>query len=137
MTAHIEVVGAVIVRGSRILAARRGPSTRMAGMWEFPGGKVEPGESPRRALSREIDEELGCRILVGDEIVTTSHEDEVGRVTLTTFYCELVDGEPVCTEHAELRWLEPDDLPALDWAPADVPAVASVRARLGSASQEL
>jgi 8-oxo-dGTP diphosphatase len=123
----INVVGAVIDQDGRILCAQRGPGGSLGGMWEFPGGKIENGESPRDALIREIDEELRCEIAVGDEVTTTSHEYDFGVVTLTTFWCELVAGTPTLTEHAEVRWLVPDELHQLEWAPADVPAVEIVR----------
>jgi 8-oxo-dGTP diphosphatase len=117
--AQIEVVGAVLVHGGRILAARRGPDMNLPGMWEFPGGKVEAGETHQEALRRELVEELGCTVEVGERIETTSH----GHVVLTTYYCGLVDGTPEPTEHSELRWVAPDELAGLDWAPADIPAV--------------
>lgn len=96
-------------------------------MWEFPGGKIEPGESPKEALRREIDEELGCVVRVGERVETTSHEYDFGIVTLTTFYCELVSGTPTLSEHAAVRWLPPAELGELEWAPADVPAVAKIQ----------
>lgn len=125
-TRHITVVGAVIEVGGEVLCARRstGPLT---GLWEFPGGKVEPDESPQAALAREIDEELGCRISVGDEVTTTSYAYDFGVVTLTTYRCELVAGVPQPNDHDEFRWLPPGRLQELDWAPADVPAVDLLR----------
>jgi 8-oxo-dGTP diphosphatase len=92
-------------------------------MWEFPGGKIEPGESPREALEREIVEELHCRVEVGETITGTTYEYEFGIVTLTTFYCELVEGEPEVSEHQAVLWLQPAELRSLEWAPADIPAV--------------
>lgn len=122
MTGRITVVGAVIVRGGLVLAAQRGVGA-LAGLWEFPGGKVEPGESPRDALAREIVEELGCRIAVGDEITTATHHHDFGTVTMTTYTCALISGTPVPAEHAALRWLPPSELGELDWAPVDRPTV--------------
>lgn len=123
MNRQIDVVGAVIVREGRILCARRGPAVSQAGMWEFPGGKVERGEQPRDALVREIREELGCLVQVGPRVTTTAHPYDFGVVSLTTYVCTILDGEPVPTEHAEIRWVAPTALPDLVWAPADVPAV--------------
>ena len=120
---RIEVVGAVVVRDGAVLCARRGPGGPTGGLWEFPGGKIEPGETPAQALAREIDEELGCVVRVGEHLTTTVHEYADSTVALATYRCELVGGEPQAGEHAELRWLAPADLPTLRWAPADVPTV--------------
>ena len=95
-----------------------------------PGGKVEPGETAQEALAREIDEELGSRVRVGDTVTTTTHECDFGAVTLTTFWCELISGTPRPTEHAKLRWLAPSALDKLEWAPADLPAVETLRSAL-------
>lgn len=127
MSKHIEVVGAVIVRDGMVLCALRGADGELPLKWEFPGGKVEPGESPRDALQREIVEELGCRVAVGDQVERTTYAYEFATITLTTFYCELLAGEPQPTEHAEVRWVSPALLEALDWAPADIPAIARIR----------
>jgi 8-oxo-dGTP diphosphatase len=128
----IEVVGAVIVHDGLVLCAQRGPHGALAGLWEFPGGKVEPDETAQGALEREIAEELGCVVEVGDEVTTTSHEYDFGVVTLTTFWCRLVEGTPDPTEHARIRWLAPAELDSLSWAPADLPAVVLVQAQLAS-----
>ena len=127
MKRHVAVVGAVIVRDDKVLCAQRGPSGALAGKWEFPGGKVEAGETPRDALAREIREELGCGVVVGAEVATTTHEYDFAVVTLTTFYCELSAGEPAQSEHASILWLEPASAAKLDWAPADVPAVRRIQ----------
>jgi 8-oxo-dGTP diphosphatase len=121
---QIDVVGAVIVREGRILCAQRGATSSLAGMWEFPGGKIEPGETARQALEREIAEELLCRVRVGEMVAETSHEYDFGIVNLTTFYCELVEGSPKLSEHSAVEWLTAQELGNLEWAPADIPAVA-------------
>lgn len=126
MKRHINVVGAVIVRDGLVLCAQRGQHGSLPGLWEFPGGKIEPDETAREALEREIDEELRCVVEVGDEVTTTSHEYDFGVVTLTTFYCRLVDGDPVLTEHDSITWLAPNALDTLAWAPADIPAVKQI-----------
>lgn len=129
---QINVVGAVILKDGLVMGAQRG-SGALSGLWEFPGGKIEPGETPRQALEREIDEELRCRVSVGEFVDTTACEYDFGIVTLTTFYCELIEGEPVLTEHADVRWFEPADMGTVEWAPADVPAVEKIQRALGSA----
>lgn len=126
----IDVVGAVIQDHGRVLCAQRGPKGALAGLWEFPGGKVEPGESARAALQREITEELRCDVEVGETITTTRYEYDFAIVNLTTFWCTLVAGTPQLTEHAEVRWLRGPELGELEWAPADVPAVHLIEAAL-------
>lgn len=125
----INVVGAVIVHNGKVLCAQRGPGA-LAGMWEFPGGKVELGETAREALSREIDEELACSVKVGDEVTTTTYEYDFAIVTLTTFYCDLLGGEPTLTEHSAVTWESPSDMHRLGWAPADIPAVEIIQSDL-------
>ena len=130
MSKSVAVVGAVVVRDGLVLCAKRGPHGALAGLWEFPGGKVEAGESPRDALAREIAEELDCSVRIGSEITTTTYDYPFAQITLTTYWAELEFGEPTPTEHAELSWLAPDDLSTIEWAPADVPAVQAVTERL-------
>jgi len=126
---RVHVVGAVIVEDGRILCTQRG-SGALAGRWEFPGGKLEAGESPEAALAREIREELGCTITVGTKVVTTEHEYDFAVVVLTTFYSKLAEGQPTLSEHTDAVWLAPADLATLDWAPADVPAVRQIQCEL-------
>lgn len=123
----IPVVGAVLVRDGLILAAQRGPDMAMPGLWEFPGGKVEAGEDPAAALRRELAEELLCTAQVGEHLVTTEYEYDVGTVVLATYRCRLLAGEPRLTEHSEIRWLTPAELDTVTWAPADLPTVELLR----------
>lgn len=122
---HFEVAGAVIVEDGRIFCTQRG-SGALRGYWEFPGGKLEDGEGPEQALSREIKEELACQVSVGRLVESTTYEYEFATVTLTTFYCTLVEGRPELSEHQAGVWLEPSQLRTLAWAPADVPAVERI-----------
>jgi 8-oxo-dGTP diphosphatase len=127
----VHVVGAVIVRDGLVFAARRSAGRSAGGLWEFPGGKVEPGEDPEEALLRELREELAVDVTVG-ELVTRA-ETRVGRhlVDLACYWVRLLGAEPrTSTDHQALAWLAPEDLDGLDWSPADVPVVAAVRAAL-------
>lgn len=128
----IEVVGAVIVRDGLVLCVQRGPDGSLPGMWEFPGGKIEPGETAQAALAREISEELMCRVEIGQEVTTTNHEYDFGIVNLTTFYCELSEGTPRLVEHAAMTWRRPNELHELEWAPADIPAIDLIQARMAT-----
>lgn len=118
----VRVVCACIRRGTTVLVARRGPEMEHAGTWEFPGGKVEPGEDDREALAREIAEELGCRVTVG----ALAGEGTTGRIHLVGYWCEAVE-EPVATEHDCLQWAEFDALGDYRWAPADGPIIAAIQ----------
>jgi 8-oxo-dGTP diphosphatase len=127
MKKHIHVVGAVIIENEKILCAQRGATKTLAYMWEFPGGKIEEGETPQSALKREINEEMCCTIEIGELIETTVHEYDFGFVHLTTFYCYLLKGKPILTEHVAIQWLPANELMSLEWAPADIPAVKKIQ----------
>jgi 8-oxo-dGTP diphosphatase len=120
------IVGAAIVEDGRVLACARADPPEVAGRWEFPGGKVEPGETEIEALVRECDEELAVRIEVGVRVgadVPLAH----GRAILKVYLAKLAAGQqPQRLEHAELRWLAPDQLYSVDWLPADAPIVAAL-----------
>ena len=121
------IVGAAILRDGAVLACARAEPPEMAGRWEFPGGKVEPGESDVEALVRECVEELGVEVAVGERVgddVPLGHGWAILRVYLATL---LDGGEPQLIEHAELRWLGADALDSVDWLPADAPIVAALR----------
>ena len=108
------------------MVARRPPHKHLAGKWEFPGGKVEVGESPAAALTREIREELGCEIEVGRALPRFTHTYGTVTIELIPFICRLAPGsaEPHPHEHTAVLWQEPDGLRALDLAAADRPVVA-------------
>jgi 8-oxo-dGTP diphosphatase len=120
------IVGAAIIAGGRVLAAARSEPPEMAGKWEFPGGKVEPGEDEHAALVRECEEELGVTVeigvRVGDDIALWH-----GRAILRVYAARLVNGgQPRPIEHAELRWLAAEELDSVAWLPADAPIVAAL-----------
>lgn len=125
------IVGAAIIAGGRVLACARSSPPEVAGMWEFPGGKVEPGESEVAALVRECAEELDIRVEIGERIgrnVRMGH----GRSVLKVYRATLVgDNQPRALEHAELRWLTADELDTVTWLPADAPIVKTLRPHLG------
>ena len=130
MQAPVEVVCAVICRGREVLIARRPAGKRLAGLWEFPGGKLEPGELPEAALHRELVEELGCRVvelLAGPEVV---HAYPWCTVRMFAFACRLdLEGPaPAALEHEALAWVAPERLTDFDLAPADLPLLPWVRA---------
>lgn len=125
LPAPVPVVCAVITQGGRIMLAQRPPGKKLGGLWEFPGGKVEPGEAPEAALHRELQEELGCRVRITQALAPFVHAYDWGSIELIPFVCELAEGstEPHPHEHTALVWVEREELLRYDLAPADVPVV--------------
>ncbi|QQA99762.1 (deoxy)nucleoside triphosphate pyrophosphohydrolase [Corynebacterium marquesiae] len=126
MSKPIRVVGAVFHDGQRFLACRKKPGKPLEGHWEFPGGKIEPGETPEEALAREIREELNLIAEVGQKVTTTTYEYDFATIELTTFYCTLVDGDLRLTDHDDTKWVTSTEAAHLTWAPADIPAVEAI-----------
>jgi 8-oxo-dGTP diphosphatase len=126
----IEVAaGLILDDAGRLLACRRPEGKHLGGKWEFPGGKVEEGESPVVALVRELEEELDITVACGEGLTPVVWDYGGGPIRLHPFVCRIVAGELHPHEHSEIRWCEPDELPALDWAEADLPVLAEWRAR--------
>ncbi|MFD2368856.1 8-oxo-dGTP diphosphatase MutT [Brevibacillus sp. GCM10020057] len=120
----VDVVGAVITNEEgKILCALRSQQMSLPGMWEFPGGKIEQGETPEETLVREIQEELGCTIQVGEFITDDVYEYPTVAVRLITYFAKVVSGTPVAKEHEKLEWVDYEGLMKLEWAPADLPTI--------------
>ena len=125
----VSVVGAALLRDGRVLASRRTGPPRLAGLWEFPGGKVEPGETDHEALERELAEELGVTCVVGERL---GGDLQIGETAVLRVYvCRDVVGEPRLVDHDEHRWLAVDELDDVPWIPADAPLVEELRQLLG------
>lgn len=125
-TPSIIVTAAVVLRGNAFLVTRRPQGAHLAGLWEFPGGKCEPGETHEACLAREIEEELGVRARVGREILAVSHEYADRTVELHFFACQLAaDPRPMLGQ--EMRWIERDRLDSLAFPPADAELIEMLR----------
>ena len=129
----VIVAAAVVIDAGRVLLSQRKAGTHLAGAWELPGGKVEPGEDPRDALVRELGEELGVDAEVGDIVEVTFHRYPTKSVLLLFYEARLCEGspEPRALDVAAVRWARPADLRDDMFPPADVAVLAKVRARLG------
>lgn len=129
----IKVVAAVICDSlqakTRIFATARGYG-EFKGMWEFPGGKIELGETPQQALAREIKEELDTMIKVGELIGTIEYDYPEFHLSMDCFWCEVIEGELVLLEAQEARWLTKDELDSVNWLPADLGLVESIRGKM-------
>ena len=126
---EIEVVAAIIHDDDeRIFATQRGYGDYKDG-WEFPGGKMEPGESPEEALKREIWEELETKIVVEHLVQTVDYDYPKFHLKMHCFWCHIESGQLILKEHEAARWLKPEDLDSVDWLPADLEVVETLRGR--------
>lgn len=126
----IDVVAGLIQDGEdRLLACRRPEGKHLGGKWEFPGGKVEAGESPAEALVRELREELEITVAVGEALTSVVHDYGRGPIRLIPLLCTIAEGIPRPHEHSEIRWCDAADLKQLDLAAADLPILTEWAAR--------
>ena len=129
----VKVVAAVIcdslLEKKSIFATARGYG-ELKGQWEFPGGKIELGETPQQALVREIQEELGAQIRVGDLIGTIEYDYATFHLSMDCFWCEVVDGELKLLEAEDAKWLSKDTLYSVPWLPADITIIAQIEKQM-------
>jgi len=121
------VTAAIIRKGSRVLLARRSSEGRLAGFWEFPGGKVESGETPEESLARELFEELGITTRIGKKMTESSYQYEHGNFRIIAYSVDWISGEPSPNVHDRLDWVKIDNLTDYRVLPADVPIVESLQ----------
>lgn len=125
----VRVVAAVIRKDDKIFATQRGYAEFKDG-WEFPGGKIEDGETPEQALAREIKEELDTEIEVGKLIDTIEYDYPKFHLSMDCFWCEIMQGGLELKEHEAARWLSKEELYSVDWLPADVGVVEKIKKEL-------
>ena len=127
----IRVVAAIIkatnANGEPIIFATQRGYGDFKGGWEFPGGKIEEGETPQKALVREIKEELETDIIVGELIDTIEYDYPTFHLSMDCFWAEIVSGELVLTEHESAKWLTKDELDSVDWLPADITLIDKIK----------
>lgn len=123
---QIEVVAAIIYKDGAYFATQRGYG-EFEGMWEFPGGKIEPGESADAALKREIQEELGVDITIDKFLCTAYYDYPVFHLTMHCYLCSVVSGEIELREHKSARWLTKESLDSVEWLPADLDIIKKLK----------
>ena len=116
-----EVTAAIIVKNRKILIAQRAPGENLAGKWEFPGGKIEPGETPQECLRREIREEFEVEIEVLDYVGESVYAYSSGAIKLIAFQCQWLAGDFILKVHSRIAWVNKEELKQYDFAPADLP----------------
>ncbi|MCQ3035946.1 MAG: (deoxy)nucleoside triphosphate pyrophosphohydrolase [Bacilli bacterium] len=129
MKRELFVVAGAIVKDGKVFAAQRGNHGKTAYKWEFPGGKIDPGETPEQALAREFKEELLIDVQVDELVNVTVDEYEDVIINLSTYKCTLLSGEPVLTEHIAKQWSSKEELDKLTFAEADTPTLAKIKER--------
>lgn len=122
----VKVVAAIITHNNRIFTTQRGYGEFKDG-WEFPGGKIEPGETPQQALAREIKEELDTEIEVGDYLETVEYDYPTFHLSMDCFFCTIKSGELVLKEHEAAKWLTAETLDSVDWLPADRGLIETIK----------
>lgn len=125
MNKTVNVVAGAIVSAGRLFATQRGYGD-WAGWWEFPGGKIEPGEASEEALRRELREELALEVRVGEEVARVEYDYPKFHLSMRLYLCT-PEGEPTLKEHSAARWLSKDELEAVRWLPADIEAVDTLK----------
>ena len=125
----IKVVAAVITNNGKVFATQRGYGDFKGG-WEFPGGKIEAGETPQEALIREIKEELEIDISVGELIDTIEYDYPTFHLSMDCFWTEIVSGDLVLREHAAAKWLTKEELDSVDWLPADITLIEKIKKQM-------
>ena len=125
---QIEVVAAIIHHDGAYFATQRGYG-EFEGMWEFPGGKIEPGESQETALKREIQEELGVDVTIGELLCTTEYDYPTFHLTMHCYLCSVASGEIELREHKSAQWLTAETLDSVEWLPADEKIIVMLQAK--------
>ena len=121
-----HVVAAILVKNDRIFATQRGYGDHKDG-WEFPGGKIEQGETPQQALTREIKEELDTNIVVGDLLTNIEYDYPTFHLSMQCFWSKILEGTPVLKEHEAARWLDLEHIDSVDWLPADQTIISLIK----------
>jgi 8-oxo-dGTP diphosphatase len=123
----IRVTAAIMTDSGKVFIAKRKPPGRMPGMWEFPGGKIEAGETPEQCLQRELHEEFGIDSAIGRHVGTSVYRYDFYTVELIAYRTKIISGHIRLNDHADMAWVEPDGLGAFEFAPADIPFVEMIR----------
>ena len=123
----IRVTAAIIIDSDKVFIAKRKPPGKMPGKWEFPGGKIEEGETPEQCLRRELREELGVEVAVGECVGTNVHRYDFYQIDLLAYKARILGGKIRLTDHSDMAWVKAEDLSGYEFVPADIPFVKMIR----------
>ena len=126
-----QVTAAIILKDNKVLIAQRSPHVKLANKWEFPGGKIELGETPQECLKREIREELDVDIEVLDFFAESMYEYHSGTIKLMAYWCQWISGDFTLNVHSQIAWVNRHELELYDFAPADIPLVDKLKSVMG------
>lgn len=127
MKRHVYVVAGAIIKDNKVFSAQRGNKGKTAFKWEFPGGKIDPGETPKEALHRELIEELSINVRVNELITSIIDEYDDVILHIDTYRCELISGIPTLSEHIDMAWSTKEELDKLTFSPADKPTLDKIK----------
>lgn len=117
-----SVTAAIIIENDKVLLTQRGKDSKLAYLWEFPGGKIEPNETPEKCLQRELREELNIESNIGDFFTKTIYDYKFGKIELLFYFAEIISGKIKLNVHLDYKWVEPSDILSYNLAPADIEA---------------
>ncbi|MDR3564929.1 MAG: (deoxy)nucleoside triphosphate pyrophosphohydrolase [Negativicutes bacterium] len=123
----LKVTAAILTDNGKILIAQKGPNDKRANKWEFPGGKIDPGETPEQCLEREMQEEFQVQIQVGKFFAESLFSYEEGQILVMAYFCVQSGGHLTPTEHADYRWVTAQELNQFDFVPSDIPIAEKLR----------
>lgn len=130
MSAVQDVVAAILISGNKVLIAQRNKDDHLAELWELPGGKVEQGETPEGSLAREMREELGINVAVGEFFAASTYNYAQGAIRLLAYRCQWVSGVMEASVHMDYKWVTANELGHYVFAPADIPLVDQLKAAM-------
>lgn len=125
----LKVTAALLMQNGSVLIAQKGPNDKRANLWEFPGGKIDPGETPEESLAREMQEEFLIEVRIDGFFAESLYTYPEGKILVMAYFCTQTGGTLTATEHADYKWVHPSELADYDFVPSDIPIAQKLAAR--------